>query len=748
MLQCTSICSIAAASDKSGPPSALDPGLIDRGNYTLGHTRVFYVTERNKRETMLVLVPESKLAQVLPRRQKIEPGAPDWSSQEFASIPADALVSLAEIHVAGQKTNPLGSGMIEDPDTTSLVWVGQKEVKDGQSDRIETDLRAADGTFALRHTLVSYPNTEALECYLQVTNIGQKTLGLQKLSSFCLGGITPFARDDAPGRLRIHRFHSGWAGEARPQSYGVEEAGLERSWAGFDMRTLRLSSVGSKATLFEFPFVAVEDTGAKVTWGVQLACNSSWQIDLFRKRDGLSISGGLADYEVGHWQKNLSPGESFETPHAWLAVVAGGRDAVCDVLTSAQNRPLDNGPAVEADLPLIFNEYCGSWGHPSRKEILAMCDRLQGTGVKYVAMDAGWYIADLPGAVGTNWIRDLGDWKPNPDLFPGGLKQTCDDIRKRGFIPGLWFEPEAVTAQTAASQHPEAMLRLNGDLVDSDGRTFFDFRLPFTRDWLTKRVTDLVKDCGFGYVKIDYNGRIDLGADGSDSPGEALRSHMAGVLDFYRQMHREIPGLVMEDCASGGSRLDPLTLSQFEMASFSDCHEGREIPVIAANLDHVILPRQNQIWATLHSSDDERKICYSLSSGFLGRLCLSGSVQELSSKQWSYVTRACALYRQVSPILKEGHSHYNQHNGPSWRHLQGYQSVCRLSKNEDQALLVIHTFAKPYPAQIKLPLPPGHWHLEGSLTDDARTPDIQPGQATVPLTADFSGAVFYLRKTD
>ena len=194
--------------------------------------------------------------------------------------------------------------------------------------------------------------------------------------------------------------------------------------------------------------------------------------------------------------------------------------------------------------------------------------------------------------------------------------------------------------------------------------------------------------------------------------------------------------------------LDPLTLSQFEMASFSDCHEGREIPVIAANLDHVMLPRQNQIWATLHPGDDERRICYSLSSGFLGRLCLSGSVQNLSEKQWSYVTRACALYRQVSPILKQGQSYYDQHNGPSWRHLQGYQSVCRLSSKGNQALVVIHTFSKPYPGQIKLRMPPGNWHLEGSLTDDGRTPDIQPGQVTVPLASDFSGAVFYLQKPD
>ena len=128
ILWACSVWSTRAAEDKPGRASVLGPGLIDRGNYTLGHTRVFYVTEANKRETMLVLVPESKLAQVDPRRQKIKPGEADWSSQQFASVPADALVSLAQVHVAGQRTNPLGTGLIEDPETTSLVWVGQKEI--------------------------------------------------------------------------------------------------------------------------------------------------------------------------------------------------------------------------------------------------------------------------------------------------------------------------------------------------------------------------------------------------------------------------------------------------------------------------------------------------------------------------------------------------------------------------------------------------------------------------------------------
>jgi len=39
------------------------------------------------------------------------------------------------------------------------------------------------------------------------------------------------------------------------------------------------------------------------------------------------------------------------------------------------------------------------------------------------------------------------------------------------------------------------------------------------------------------------------------------------------------------------------------MGSFSDAHETREIPIIAANLQRLILPRQSQVWAVLRKND-------------------------------------------------------------------------------------------------------------------------------------------------
>ena len=46
-----------------------------------------------------------------------------------------------------------------------------------------------------------------------------------------------------------------------------------------------------------FPFGAVEDTKAGVVWAAQLAIECSWQMEFYRRDDGMAFSGGLADRE-------------------------------------------------------------------------------------------------------------------------------------------------------------------------------------------------------------------------------------------------------------------------------------------------------------------------------------------------------------------------------------------------------------------------------------------------------------------
>ena len=90
------------------------------------------------------------------------------------------------------------------------------------------------------------------------------------------------------------------------------------------------------------------------------------------------------------------------------------------------------------------------------------------------------------------------------------------------------------------------------------------------------------------------------------------------------------------------------------MASFSDAHECQEIPIIAANLHRLIHPAQSQIWAVVRREDSVKRIVYSVANTFLGRMCISGDVTELTEEQWDAIDRGIAFYHKIAPVIKNG----------------------------------------------------------------------------------------------
>ncbi len=361
-----------------------------------------------------------------------------------------------------------------------------------------------------------------------VKNVSRAPLDLTMVTSFCLSGLSPFPRPGRAGNLVVHRLRSAWSLEAKLVSETLDDMHLEPAWVGNVATIERFGQVGTMAVRGFAPFVAVEDVAAGVTWAAQVAWSGSWQIELCRRGDALAISGGLADLELGHWRKTLAPDEVFVTPAALLTTAAGGVDECSQRLVEVQRRALHAKPPNEADVPVMFNEWCTNWGAVTQGSVEAIADRLQGTGVRYLIIDAGWY--------GKNWFLEHGDWAADKDKFPLGLKAAAAAVRQRGLVPGVWFEPETCGCDSKAFSQVEHLLKLNGSPVTAGQRRFWDLNDPFVIDYLTERLIDVLEDSGMGYLKIDYNETLGIGCDGAESPGEGLRRQVEGMYAFLGRL--------------------------------------------------------------------------------------------------------------------------------------------------------------------------------------------------------------------
>ena len=601
----------------------------------------------------------------------------------------------------------LGRSLRGSDDTLGLVLEDHSARDEGGERIIDTTLHAANG-LRLTHRVRWRTGDAFFRVGVIAQNPTAAAITIEYLPSFSLGGLTPFAPDEAPERLRLHRFRTAWSAEGRHESALFEDLCLERSWIGYGRRTVRFGQLGSQPVRDFFPWAAVEDVAAGVFWGVQLSAPGSWHLEVARCKDKATLSGGLPSRDFGEWSRTLAPGESFATPEAVLTCVAGDLDTLCHALVSAQR---DSAPARAAlapgPLPVIFNEWCSSWGEPTHDYVVETARVLAGRDLADIlVIDDGW--AEKPAGAD---IQTNGDWIVDRVKFPGGLRATTDAIRALGLVPGLWFEFESITRGCAAYADARLHLHRGGRPVEVGRRRFWDLRVAEARAVLAEKVIARLRDDGFGYWKIDYNETLPAGVDGPLSPGDNLAAHLEGVRDFIRLARREVPGLLIENCSSGGHRLEPSFQALAEMGSFSDAHETWSIPIIAANLHRLILPVQSQIWCVVHADDSLARVRYGLAATFLGRLCVSGDVKDLPEALLAELAAARAAHRGCAEVLRHGVSRLHRQLGASWNQPRGWQAVVR--HTQDTVLVVAHVFGADASVDLAVPLPEGDWTPAG-----------------------------------
>ena len=617
---------------------------------------------------------------------------PEKVSQENIITDNCFMESLIQYKLTGDIYNEAyagGCSMRNSESVRKLKFSEQTDESIGEQLQVNTIMMDEDG-HRLIHHLVWLKNMPYVRISCTFENQSKRDCCLEMFESFSLGGLSPYMQGDGNGTLWLHRVRSVWSQEGRHETIPVEDLQLEPAWDPHAVRCERFGQAGSMPVNRFFPFAAIEDRKNHIFWGAQIAHPASWQMEVYRKDNGLALSGGLADRELGHWMKHVEPGKNFTTPEA---IVSTAQTDSFDIFTGRLTTAgLVEGflkaPESEQDLPIVFNEYCTTWGNPSHENICEIVDAIKGKGFKYFVIDCGWYKEN-----GIPWDIGMGDYEVSSELFPDGMEKTVQVIKDAGMIPGIWFEIENVGSASRAYHLTEHLLHKDNVVLTTYFRRFWDMQDPWVDEYLTDKVIGTLKKYGFGYMKIDYNETIGIGCDGAESPGEALRKNM-----------EEVPGIVLENCASGGHRLEPKMMSVMSMASFSDAHECEEIPIIAANLHRVIHPTQSQIWAVIRQDDSLKRIAYSISNTFLGRMCISGDVTQLAPEKWNLIEQGISFYGKIKDIIKEGQSYRYGPKIKSARHPEGWQALLRVGKNK-QAYVVIHVFDGKLPEVIEIELP-------------------------------------------
>ena len=486
----------------------------------------------------------------------------------------------------------------------------------------------------------------ALRTRTVVDNAGDAPVRLGFVSSLVLSGFVDPPTSAYPDGLRVHYAHNAWVAEFRWQEASLDQAGLVDIGVG-----RRVFSLASRSTWSTGDFLAAggiqHSSGTGWAWQVEHNGAWQWQLSEHGKDVYLSVSGPTdAEHQ---WAVDLAPGESFETVPAAIAVSAEGFHGALRVL-NRYRRLIRRDSPDNRELPVIFNDYMNClWGDPTADKEIPLIPRAARLGAEYFVIDAGWYADD------GGWWETVGAWQPSTTRFGAeGLRGIIDRIHAAGMRPGLWVEPEVVGVDSPlATELPDdAFFHLDGRRVFDHGRYQLDYRHPAVVARMDKVIDGLIDEYGVGYFKFDYNISPGSGTDvGGVAPGHGLLGHNRAFLAWLDGIFVRHPDLVIENCSSGGMRVDYAQLSRMSIQSTSDQTDPLKYVPIAVAAPSAVTPEQSAVWSYPQPDWSDAVNVLTMTSSLLGRVHLSGRIDQLSPDQFSLVSEGIQLYKAIRPRL-------------------------------------------------------------------------------------------------
>jgi len=369
---------------------------------------------------------------------------------------------------------------------------------------------------------------------------------------------------------------------------------------------VKLGGVGGRASTKNLPFMNImaEDSGAILAIG----WSGQWATTLTRN-DGsdLTIRAGL---ERTHFK--LHPGEQVRTPRALLMFWKGDfvrsqnlfRRFILDHYTPRPGGKLLQSPITN-----------GVWGMVEEKVHTTRINIMLKSKVPFDQywIDAGWY-GDCVKI--EDWVQQAGNWFINKRIYPNGFKPISELLHKNGKGFLLWFDCERAWRNSRLhKEHPEWLIELENNEV-----LLFDLGNPNARQWLTEFISGMITEQGIDTYRQDFN--LDpleywKKNDAPDRQGISEMKHIEGMYLFWDELLRRHPNLIIDNCSSGGRRIElettkrsiPLWRSDLQCCPWYSA-EGSQSQTYGLSM-----------WLPLHSTgakmiNDEYDYRSAVSSGF------------------------------------------------------------------------------------------------------------------------------------
>jgi alpha-galactosidase len=414
----------------------------------------------------------------------------------------------------------------------------------------------------VRGEAIEYADFPAIEWVITLENTG--------------AADTPILADIQPldTRFPVDPEQRCWVHHARGSQFRLEDFEPFATPLMLKVITeLRLATTGGRSSDGALPFINLQMGQAGVM--IAIGWTGDWAATLQRSPEEVRVAAGMQRTHL-----TLHPGEKIRTPRILLLFWEGERLRGHNLLRRfilTHHTPQRDGQ------PVLMPITDGAWGEFPVDTHLAQVQWIREHDLPAEAywLDAGWY-GDAPydpnATVWTGtWARQVGSWYPNRRLYPHGLRPIGDALRAAGLGFALWFEPERVAHGTEIQrEHPEFLAGKWFSKFINNFVYLFNLGNPEARRWMIERISTLIEEFGVTIYRQDFNmapGPVWTEADTPDRVGMSEIRHIEGLYAFWDELLARHPGLVIDNCSSGGRRIDLESISRGITFTRSDLND-------------------------------------------------------------------------------------------------------------------------------------------------------------------------------
>jgi len=325
-----------------------------------------------------------------------------------------------------------------------------------------------------------------------------------------------------------------------------------------DIDIVELMPIGGRSSDGILPFFALTDRYDSLALGI--GWSGRWSAKLRHSEGALQVEVGLP--EVGFV---LRPWESVRLPSillAWAAEASAdqARRLVRSHLANYVLPKTPDGKSPNFTAHSTLYDFLMVNPVASEEAELESLERAAALGFETYWIDACWF------GNTTTWHDEVGNWNVRRSDFPHGLRPISDRAHELGMKLVFWMEPERAKPHSEwARAHPDLFFTFaNEENPDWWKRgLYLNLGNPRAVDLAFERISALLTEFNADIYRQDFN-TTPLAAwyaeDAPDRVGISEIRHIEGLYALWDRILAAHPGIMIDNCAAGGRRIDLETL--------------------------------------------------------------------------------------------------------------------------------------------------------------------------------------------